>query len=644
MGRGIGSYMASSVIRSLDARISHNSVRLSLELGRAMKPHSINIIRINGDGKMFVNSAKLGQKYCARMISNSFQPVKKDHRNVYIFCYPNASSFKIARFIRGLATGNLKLVENGRGLVRVITQDYSLTHMLAQAEVDYVKASPNTTLSEQAIRVLDGALLRNPSLDSSLKCLHKTQRNQIIDGIVNDLLHGTLDFWGNLTDKEKNVIAGQISRLDMPLIRTLLDQHGEFISSLGEIVRSNVARYEGRVGKPDLQDMTWIENADALKKKEWKEAGEAYLKERANKEKEAPIGRLSMLVLAAGAATRFGLDSPKAVYQLFGESTQVKPPKGVSEEFSFIASAIMDALNFEKNYGVALPIVITTSPGKRGIIEEHLIRNNFFGANRENITLIYQTGEMPRIYRNLSLALKRDNQGNALPEIDMAPTGHGWALDAVQNHMPPTTEVVFVRNVDNLAATVSDETYATILGALLEAKKEKGRLLAIELAERRKGDKGGSPVSIDGRNTLLEGEDYIKPVAPEVWDHLIEDAIPFNTLTMTIFMEAIRETVKDEGTGKDKYVKKVDRVKDLPWYMVKKSRSVLNDQWPLFQFEQMLGSLSEIVPAEFIVAAKREERFIPNKELWEVPEAVRTFVEQSKKKGISLIQENKEKA
>jgi hypothetical protein len=639
--RKVMMWAADTARSKFNFQIVHNTYRLASRIHEHITPNSQNLIRITSNGELFVNGNSIRRKFCARLISDSFQLDNKESRNIYLFSYPNADTIKIAQVIRGLATGNLRLVEKGRGLMRVITQDYSVTHMLSQAGVDYVKASPNIDLDLEKIKRLDGALLRNPPLAKFLTDLHRTQRNAIIEGVVGELLHGVLDGFALTSNEDRGKLAAQIALIDYKLLKTLIEKFSPFIECIAKeekpsqgLKRLNVKEFAGNIEayrEDDVVNLMKLRDVNPTRLDELKAKGEEQLKK----------GTHALFVLAAGKGARFGGNLPKGIFKIFEKLSGIRP-EGVSEEFSFLASAIKDGLKFEEKYGKPLPIIVMVSPENRKDIEDHLIKNAFFGYNPQHIFITYQTAAMPRIYpKSKTVALKRDEKGLALPSIDMVPTGHGFVLDSLQNKnlfktisdiMNVDVQTVTLRNVDNLGATVSDEEFAMVMGSLIKTvdNKEIASGIAIELTQPEMNEKtgkqkdpGGSPVfsKIHDRNVLMEGADYIGPANEALWEKIATSPYPFNTLTTTLSLDSLKGLKRDQ----------------MPWYVVKKEVPVFGDPWPRIQFEQMWGDITKLTPVNF-VEVDRSMRFFPSKKPENVPLAVADFLRASKAKGIALAE------
>ncbi len=147
--------------------------------------------------------------------------------------------------------------------------------------------------------------------------------------------------------------------------------------------------------------------------------------------------------------------------------------------------------------------------------------------------------------------------------------GHGDAAAAfrvsrlLQRFRDAGGEWLVVSNVDNLGAAVDP----AILGQVVLS----GRRLAVELAERRTGDRGGMPAVVDGLPQIVESFRF-----PEGFDD--SPIRRFNTNTFTVHLSVLEE----------------DR--PLTWFAVRKT---VRDR-PVIQFERLIGELTAFEPTLFL--------------------------------------------
>lgn len=281
---------------------------------------------------------------------------------------------------------------------------------------------------------------------------------------------------------------------------------------------------------------------------------------------ELDEGRVGLVILAGGMATRFQWDQPKALFP-------------IHEGISFLGWKLMWA---HDQMGDGAPCYIMTSFHTHDAIAAHLEENGWFGLEPDQVHLFRQ-GRLPRMVPDGSPFA-------GLPGHDAeAAPGHGdfgpmfrssGLLDAFLANGGRT---LLFSNVDNLGATPDP----LLIGMHLKS----GKTMTAEVARKAAGDKGGAPARVSGRLQLVEGF-----ALPEDFDH--GRLTHFNTATYMFDATAL------------------DRDLELPWYVVEKNL----DGHPVLQFERLAGDLSCVLDLG-LIEVRRESRFIPVKSQSDLPEA-----------------------
>jgi UTP--glucose-1-phosphate uridylyltransferase len=192
-------------------------------------------------------------------------------------------------------------------------------------------------------------------------------------------------------------------------------------------------------------------------------------------------GEVAILVVAGGAATRFG-GAVKGLVPVMGERT-------------FLDLKLEDARRAAREASGEVPVAVMTSPLTHGPIAEHLAR-----AGAPDV-LLFQQQMLPRITRRGEVVRGPDGRPS------LAPTGHGDVFRALrQSGVGAALRTRGVRqlwfsNVDNLAATVDP----VVLGLHLRL----GAAMTVELTARGRSatgalDAGAAPVRVGGRLQLVE--------------------------------------------------------------------------------------------------------------------------------------------
>jgi UTP--glucose-1-phosphate uridylyltransferase len=270
-------------------------------------------------------------------------------------------------------------------------------------------------------------------------------------------------------------------------------------------------------------------------------------------------GRVGVVVLAGGMATRFG-----------GVVKAVVP---VLEGASFLQLKVADLAALAAHTGRAVPTMVMSSFATHQRIAQHV----------EEAAL----GPVEVFPQFVSLRLTPE--GALFREADGSTsayaTGHGdltFALrrsGALARFRAAGGQYLLMSNVDNLGATLDP--------ALLALHVELGGAITAEVVRKEKGDKGGAPARLSGTPQIIEGFRF-----PAGFD---QDSIPvFNTNTFVLDAAAI------------------DRDFELPFYKVEKSVAGKT----AVQFERLVGELTAFLPTRFVEVPREgpDGRFLPAKD------------------------------
>lgn len=274
-------------------------------------------------------------------------------------------------------------------------------------------------------------------------------------------------------------------------------------------------------------------------------------------------GEVATVVLAGGMATRFG-SVVKALASL-------ELPGG--PDWCFLDAKLADLDRWEGR----VPMALMTSFATHDEIARWLA-----ARGRDAVSLAPQFA---------SLRLTPD--GAAFLDDDGAPspyaTGHGdlpealLAAGLVDAWRERGVRTVLMSNVDNIGATIDPVLYAM--------HRRAGGKISVELVEKVAGDRGGLPVSVDGRLVLAEAF-RLPPEFPQ-------ESFPlFNTNTLWIDLDALSV--------------------DAPWTWCVARKKVCGRE--AIQFERLVGELTWWHPTRWLHVPRSgpASRFLPVKDLDEL--------------------------
>lgn len=281
-------------------------------------------------------------------------------------------------------------------------------------------------------------------------------------------------------------------------------------------------------------------------------------------EKAIAEGKLAVVVLNGGMATRFG-GRVKGVV-----TADTKNKK------SFLALKAEHIAASEERWNGAIPLILMNSFATDTATGEHLEQHANFGLRQ-----IHCLRQRISLRLNPDASLYRDADGLVSP---YAP-GHGDIFEVVGESQPYADflaaggTTLWLWNVDNLGATID----TAILGAHIDGHQQ----VSVEVVERFAGDTGGAPVLVDGKLQLLEGFRF--PV-----DFDSAQVPVFNTNTLLV----------DVGQM---------RTHPLGWYRADKK--VGTEQTPVVQFERIMGEVSAFSSTQYLWVPREgnNSRFLPVK-------------------------------
>jgi UTP--glucose-1-phosphate uridylyltransferase len=286
-------------------------------------------------------------------------------------------------------------------------------------------------------------------------------------------------------------------------------------------------------------------------------------------------GRVAVLILNGGMATRFG-GEPKGVVPLVE-----------GERETFLWAKLRQVVRLAGFNMAEIPVVIMHSFATAAASEQYLDEIDWAGLPK-HLRHSFTQSVMPRVTPS-GVPLHELPGGDHLPDhvVYCAP-GHGDTLARLRDSgilrklREDGIEHLLVSNVDNLGA----ELEPLLIGAHVDAI-DAGAHMSVEVV-RREGDKGGCVALVGNRPVIVEG--FRLPPGTDL-DHYPQ----FNTNTLWFWLSAI------------------DREFDLDWFPVEREVPGHGDApIPAVQFEQLIGQATEHLDAHYF-EVDRERRFIPIK-------------------------------
>jgi UDP-N-acetylglucosamine/UDP-N-acetylgalactosamine diphosphorylase len=283
-----------------------------------------------------------------------------------------------------------------------------------------------------------------------------------------------VQFWDELSDAERQHLAAQIEKVDLPLIESLS---------------------QGKVDQPDWAELSRrAEPPPAVRLGEASEAQAHQAIEHGTAALQA--GKVGVLLVAGGQGSRLGFDLPKSMY-----------PIGPISGASLLQIHIEKVRANSRRYGAAIPLYVMTSPATHEDTVRFLQENKNFGLAADDLVVFCQ-GTMPAIGIDSGKLLLAEKG-----ELFLSPDGHGGTVGALGasgalGHMRSRgIEQLFYLQVDNPLVPIGD---SQLIGYHLLTESE---LTSIAVQKKHPHEKWGNFAMIDGRMHVIEYSDIPDEVA-----------------------------------------------------------------------------------------------------------------------------------
>ena len=383
-----------------------------------------------------------------------------------------------------------------------------------------------------------------------------------------------------LTERGQSHLLGFWEQLDLSgkdqLFKQLLELDLDLVQQLAEVAAFSAPSSETpRFSPPETVTLAEVDaNSDRVKAA--REAGAA----------ELSAGRVGLVLVAGGQASRLGCDGPKGDFP-------VGPVSGRTL-FQLHARRI---LHLSKVYGARVPWYVMTSPANHDQTRRIFAANNYFGLRMDEVFFFCQR-MLPALDQRGRVLLK--DKG----ELFLAPNGHGGVLEGLstsgclEDARERGVETMCYFQVDNPLVRPADELFIglhSLAGADMSSKVVKK-----EGPEEKVGVLG----RVDGTLGCIEYSDM-----PE---DLLQQRDADGSLTFSAGNIAVH------AINVDFITKITEGGLRLPWHIARKKISSLNSEGVPCELDAMkfetfvfdaLGFASKSVTLE----VSRECEFAPVK-------------------------------
>ena len=275
-------------------------------------------------------------------------------------------------------------------------------------------------------------------------------------------------FIDELSAEQRQTLHAQLRSIDLAVVERLIETHLAADNASHVPVLSPAPVIPLATGRGAL-----AEEAESRK------AGEAAL----------TAGRVAVVIVAGGQATRLGYDAPKGTFPI--------APVSGKTLFQLHAEKV---LALARRYGKAPPLLILVSPDNHAPTRRFFEQNGWFGLQPAEVTF-FEQGMLPALDRDGRLLLAERGR------IFLSPDGHGGVYRALAKSgaLPKLKrrgiDTLFYFQVDNPLVKVADPVF---LGHHLRRQSEFSLKV---VAKRDAQEKVGAWALVDGKPGIVEYSD-----------------------------------------------------------------------------------------------------------------------------------------
>ncbi len=313
----------------------------------------------------------------------------------------------------------------------------------------------------------------------------------------------------------------------------------------------------------------------------------------------------AVVTMAGGQGTRLGHTGPKGTFKLdvYGKGKYL---------FEILADNLKEA---NKKYNVSIPWYIMTSKENNQETVDFLEKNNYFGYNKDDVTIFTQS-QLPLVDVNGKLLINKDMK------IKEASDGNGGtytslrASGSLANMKEKGIKWIFIGGVDNVLLKMVD---VTLLGMAIDKQVQ---IASKSVAKANPKEKVGVFCKMNGHPKVIEYAELPEKMAEEVDDDgelkYGESHIMCNLYTIDAIEKISKESLMYHSAFKKNS------------YIDENGKEVIPQEPNSYKFESFIFDAFEFFDDIAILRGKREDDFAPvkNKEGVDSPKTTKELYEK----------------
>ncbi len=390
-----------------------------------------------------------------------------------------------------------------------------------------------------------------------------------------------IDLLNKLEGEKKQELIKQIDNIDFHEIMELYDN----------------TKKEIQIKENKIEAITYFDKEKLAKdkKNKWDKIGEEIIRN----------GQYAVITMAGGQGTRLGHTGPKGTFKLdvYGKGKYL---------FEILTENLKEA---NQRYNTIIPWYIMTSKENNKETIEFLEKNNYFGYDKNNVTIFIQN-ELPIVNTEGKLLISKDLK------IKEASDGNGGTYSSLRasgclaDMKEKGIKWIFVGGVDNVLLKMAD----TIL---LGMTKDLGLAISSKsVVKSNPHEKVGVFCKINGHPKIIEYAELPDKIAEEVDSRgelkYGESNIMCHLYTIEAFEKISKETLMYHSAFKKNS------------YLDENGKEIIPESPNSYKFESFIFDAFELFEDMGILRVKREEEFAPvkNREGADSPKTAKELYEK----------------
>ena len=390
-----------------------------------------------------------------------------------------------------------------------------------------------------------------------------------------------IKFLERLDEEKQNTLIKQIQNIDFHQIT--------------ELYNNTKKEIEFKEGK--IEPLKYLDKAKLtdIQRKKFDELGEAIIR----------AGEYAVVTMAGGQGTRLGHQGPKGTFKLdvYGKGKYL---------FEILTENLKEA---NQKYGVTIPWYIMTSKDNNAETVTFLEKNNYFGYDKNYVT-IFKQSELPLVNEDGKLLIGKDYM------IKEASDGNGGTYSSLRasgclaEMKEKGIKWIFIGGVDNVLLKMAD---VTLLGM---AKDKNVQIASKSIEKANPFEKVGVFGKMNGHPKVIEYTELPKRMA-EQKDRNGELKYGESHIMCNLYtIEAIEKISKESLMYHSAHKKNS--------YIDEDGKEKIPEEPNSYKFESFIFDAFELFDDIAILRGKREDDFAPvkNKEGADSPKTAKELYEK----------------